>query len=241
MVQWKALNWKHIGWYTLALALLIYVFTQSYSYLESRSAYSLPLAGQIIVIDPGHGGRDGGAMSKTGLQEKEVTLAISLYLRDLLQQSGAFVVMTREEDIELSSEEAHRQGRRKVEDLTNRVKVINESDADFLVSIHLNSIASPKWRGAQTFYHPKDVVNKQLAESIQYELTRNLENTNRKAKANQDIFMLKNADIPGVLVEAGFLSNPDEAALLGQSEYQKQVALAIYTGILYYYQDTYDV
>ena len=229
---------RKIVWFSLGAAILIYILTLSYQYFDSKSAYSLPLAGQMIVLDPGHGGRDGGAASQSGVLEKDVTLTIAFYLRDLLEPSGAFVTMTRETDTELSSEESRRKGQRKREDLTNRVRLINESDADFLVSIHLNSIPSPKWSGAQTFYDPSREENKRMAELVQEELIRNLENTNRQEKATQDIFLLKHAQIPGILVEAGFLSNPEEASLLNTEEYQKKVALAIYMGILRYYGES---
>lgn len=220
-----------------ALAVLIYIFNTQVTYEFSKTAWSLPLSGKIIIIDPGHGGPDGGAVSKAGVIEKEVTLAISIYLRDLLQQSGALVLMTRETDIELASEEAKRAGRRKVEDLKNRVTMINDSDADLLISIHLNSIASPRWRGSQTFFHPQYSESEEIALFIQDELIRNLTNTNRKAKKNQDLFILRQSKVPGVIVEVGFLSNPGESALLETAEYQKSVAMSIYQGILRYATD----
>ncbi|WP_025028073.1 N-acetylmuramoyl-L-alanine amidase CwlD [Caldalkalibacillus mannanilyticus] len=218
-----------------AFAVLIYIFTTDQSYDFSRSAWSLPLTGKVIILDPGHGGADGGAISKQGLIEKEVTLAISIYLRDLLQQSGALVLMTRETDTDLADEESKRAGRRKVEDLKNRVKMINENNADLFISIHLNSIPSPKWRGAQSFFHPQFEESHQVSLFIQDELIRNLENTNRKAKKNQDIFILRHAEIPGSLVEVGFLSNAEESILLETAEYQKKVASSIYQGILRFY------
>ena len=223
-----------LGVLSLVTACLIYLANQLF---VPAPATGLPLSGQIIVIDPGHGGRDGGAVSRSGLVEKEITLAISLYLRDLLEASGALVIMTRESDQELASEEARLLGRRKKEDLLNRVKIINREYADLFVSIHLNSVPSPKWRGAQTFYNPKWPESERLAQFIQEELIRNLENTHRLPKKNQDIFILRTSHIPGVLIEVGFLSHPEEAALLGQEEYQKKVAFAIYTGILRYYSN----
>ncbi|WP_202081273.1 N-acetylmuramoyl-L-alanine amidase CwlD [Caldalkalibacillus salinus] len=216
----------------IALAVLIAIFNSPISYDFSRSAWSLPLSGQIIMIDPGHGGPDGGAVSKEGIIEKEVTLAIAFYLRDMLQESGALVLMTRESDIELSTPEAKRQGRRKAEDLKNRVNMINESEADYFISIHLNSIGAAKWRGAQTFYQPKYEASERMAKLIQSEIMRNLENTNRQAKKTQDVYLLKHVERPGVLVEVGFLSNPEESTLLSTAEYQKSVAASIYEGLL---------
>lgn len=212
---------------------LLNVFVEDSTYDTFKS----PLFGEVIVLDAGHGGEDGGASSKMGTIEKDVTLSIALYVRDLLQQSGAFVLMTRETDVDLASEEADRLGKRKVEDLQNRVKFVQEQDASLFVSIHLNSIASPRWRGAQTFYHPKNVQSKHLAKNIQAELVRNLENTDRQMKASQDLYILKYSDMPGVLVEAGFLSHPQEAQLLASEDYQKQIAASIYFGILRYLED----
>ena len=222
-----------------ALATLIYLFSTEAFYEDPRlqSAWSLPLSGKIIFLDPGHGGMDGGAVSREGLVEKEVALAISIYLRDLLQQAGALVLMTRETDMDLATEEDRRLGRSKVEDLKNRINQINTSDADFLISIHLNSIPSPRWRGAQTIYHPEKEENRLMAELIQEELIQQLQNTTRKARANQDIFILRHANLPSVLVEVGFLSNPIEADLLATADYQKKVAAAIYTGIIRYYSN----
>lgn len=221
---------------SIVMALGLYMLNEAID-RGTKSALGLPLTGQIIIIDPGHGGRDGGAVSRSGVVEKEVALAISIYLRDLLQQAGAFVIMTRETDMELASEEAHRLGRRKKEDLMNRVKLINGSQGDLFVSIHLNSISSPNWRGAQTFYNPLWDESERLARFVQDELIRNLENTNRHAKKNQEVYILKASQIPGILVEVGFLSNPHEAGLLATADYQKKVAFAIYEGILRYYSD----
>ncbi|MFS0784908.1 N-acetylmuramoyl-L-alanine amidase CwlD [Shouchella sp. 1P09AA] len=199
---------------------------------EDSTTWHLPLSGKVIILDPGHGGMDGGASSKTGLLEKQVTLDVSLKLRDYLQEAGALVLMTREEDRDLASEETKKIKHRKSEDLRKRVEMVNESDADFFVSVHMNAIPSPKWRGAQTFYHLKDKQNEDLAVFIQEEIKRNLENTNRYAKPIHHVYLLKQAEIPGALVEAGFLSNPEEAALLEGDDYQEKMAASIYEGIL---------
>jgi N-acetylmuramoyl-L-alanine amidase len=228
------LNYKKTILGCFAFAVLTYIFTTQSTYDFSKSAWSLPLSGKVFIIDAGHGGPDGGAVSKSGVIEKEVSLAISIYLRDFLQQSGALVLMTRETDRELATDEDKQLGRRKVEDLKNRVRLINESNADYLVSIHLNSIPSPRWRGAQTFFNPQFKGSEAMALFVQDELIRNLSNTNRKAKKNQDIFILRQSELPGVLVEVGFLSNAEESALLETAMYQKSVAASIYQGILRY-------
>ncbi len=226
---------KTLGW-VLAFFLLIVIFTYKLPDHSSWSTWTLPLAGTVIAIDAGHGGKDGGAMSQDGEQiEKEITLPISLYLRDFLQESGAFVIMTREEDKDLASPESHKLGKRKSEDIRNRVKFVNENAPDFLVSIHLNAIPSPKWKGAQTFYSPQFKDSQQLAYFIQDEIKRVLSNTDRKAMKTDDIFLIREVKTPAVLVEVGFLSNEEEAQKLGSTEYQKAMANAIYQGILRHY------
>ncbi|MEW9670198.1 N-acetylmuramoyl-L-alanine amidase CwlD [Ammoniphilus sp. 3BR4] len=225
--QKKVLLW--IACFLLLLSIITYEYPMS----ESWTAWSLPLSGAIIAIDPGHGGFDGGAMSKDGVIEKDVALNISLYLRDFLQEAGALVIMTREVDEDLVQE--GKKGQLKREDIHRRVRMINASHADLAVSIHLNAIPSPKWFGAQTFYFPAKQENQILAFLIQDEIKNKLENTTRFAKKKGDMYLLKNVEMPSALVEVGFLSNPEEASRLASEKYQKSMANAIYQGILRYY------
>lgn len=226
---------KALGW-LLACMLLIVIFTYRIPDHSSWSTWRLPLAGTVIAIDPGHGGIDGGAISADGqVIEKDVTLQISMYLRDFLQQSGAFVIMTREEDKDLATQEARRTGKRKSADIRNRVKFVNDNSPDFLVSIHLNSIPSPKWSGAQTFYYPGFKESGELAYLIQNEIKRVLNNTTRESLKTGDVYLIREVTCPAVLVEVGFLSNVEEAAKLRTSDYQKAMANAIYQGILRHY------
>ncbi|MED0757525.1 N-acetylmuramoyl-L-alanine amidase CwlD [Aneurinibacillus thermoaerophilus] len=202
---------------------------------ESWSVWSLPLSGKIIVVDAGHGGPDGGAKSKGGIIEKDITLPISMYLRDFLQEAGALVIMTRETDTDLAAPGTKGLSKRKTEDLLRRVRLIKDNQADLLISIHLNAIPSPRWSGAQTFYSPALKQSGQMAHLIQDEIKRVISNTDRVAKKTDDIFILRTAECPSVLVEVGFLSNEQEAKLMATSRYQKQMANAIYQGILRYY------
>ncbi|MEW9676527.1 N-acetylmuramoyl-L-alanine amidase CwlD [Lentibacillus sp. L22] len=196
--------------------------------------WSLPLAGKTIVIDPGHGGPDGGAEGKDNTQEKDITLNVAKKVRNYLQQSGALVYLTREEDIDLADKGTSGLSRRKSEDIRKRVAFIQEKHADFFVSIHLNAIPSSRWHGAQTFYYPKFEESKHLAKMIQSEVIRNLENTNRTPLALNTVYLLKHAGVPGALVELGFLSNEQEREQLKQDDYQLKMAGSIYEGILRY-------
>lgn len=171
---------------------------------EDTSTLEMPLSGNVIILDAGHGGVDGGSVAKSGTLEKDVALDISLKLRDYLQASGALVYMTREDDSDLANESTRGFSNRKTEDLKSRLEVINSSNADYYVSLHLNATPSSKWRGAQTFYNRTFEESKLMAESVQGEMVRQLENTNRSALPIHNIFLVDRAEIPGVLVEVGF-------------------------------------
>ncbi|MGW8263990.1 N-acetylmuramoyl-L-alanine amidase, partial [Bacillus sp. LR--39] len=146
-------------------------------------------------------------------------------------------IMTRESDTDLAPEGTKGYSRRKAEDLRQRVKLINHSEAELYISIHLNAIPSQKWSGAQSFYYGKYAENEKVAKYIQDELRRNLENTTRKAKRIHGIYLMQNVTKPGALIEVGFLSNPNEATLLGKPKYQDKVASSIYKGILRYFTE----
>lgn len=225
---------KIVGW-GLGLFLLLYLILSPIETSEQAwGTWSLPLSGKTIVIDPGHGGPDGGAEGTDGTHEKGISLEVAKKLRDLLQQSGAMVYLTREEDKDLADAETSGLSKRKSEDIRKRLQFIHDKEADFFVTIHLNAIPSPRWHGAQTFYYPKFPESKHLAKMIQAEMVRNLENTNREALSINGIYLLENAEVPGSLVEIGFLSNEQERELLKQESYQRQMAGSIYEGILRY-------
>lgn len=226
-------KWKIVG-FILGLLVLFLILQHNFTENNSWKSWNLPLSGKIILVDPGHGGPDGGAGSDQTL-EKDIALKISLKLRDYLQQQGALVNMTRDSDIDLAAPDTRGYSRRKVEDLKNRLKLINNPDNNFFVSIHLNAIPSSKWSGAQTFYAPQHVENEKAAKFIQDELRKNLGNTTRKAKPLTHVYILKYAKKPGVLVEVGFLSNPAERANLKKDSYQEKVADSIYKGIIRYF------
>ncbi|KPV57116.1 N-acetylmuramoyl-L-alanine amidase [Paenibacillus sp. A3] len=220
----------------LLVALMLFMFTYELPSTKTWTYWTMPLSGKIIALDAGHGGPDGGARSKDGLEEKDVNLAIALALRDYLQQSGALVVMTREDDRDLAAPETKGYSKRKTEDLLKRAEFVTKQKSNLFVSIHLNSIPSPRWSGAQTFFYPNHADNSTLATLIQEEMKRNLKNTDRVAKqADKEIYLLKAMTIPSALVEVGFLSNPGEAQLLRDPVYQKKIATSIYQGILRYY------
>jgi|SRR5690554_3531888 len=183
----------------------------------------------VIYIDAGHGGYDGGAKGSNGSVEKDINLNIAIYLSNYLKQAGFKVYMTRSEDKDFVTQG---RGSKKKRDLDNRIKMINESDCDFFVSIHANSLGDSRWRGAQTFYYNRFEESELLAKCIQDSLTRVLKNTHRKAKVIRNIYLFKVMEKPGVLIESGFLSNLEEESLLKQDKYQDLIAFAIYLGML---------
>jgi len=219
----------------LLVVLMLFMFTYELPATKTWTYWTMPLSGKTIALDAGHGGPDGGAESKEGTMEKDINLAITMHLRDYLQEAGAIVVMTRESDRDLADPLTKGYSKRKTEDLINRAQFITKQNADLFVSVHLNSIPSAKWSGAQTFYYPNHKDSGMLAALIQDEIKRNLKNTDRVAKPLEGNYLLKTIKIPSSLVEVGFLSNPAEAGLLKNPAYQKKVAASIYQGILRYY------
>lgn len=231
-ISWRSIKKAMLG--AMLLALMIGIIAYDMPTAKTVNYWSLPLSGKIIGIDAGHGGPDGGAVSREGLIEKDINLSVSLYLRDYLQQAGAIVVMTREGDYDLAKDDTRGYSKRKTEDLKQRVRSIEEKGVDLFISVHMNSVPSNRWSGAQTFYYPNHEDNKAMAKFVQDELRTTLENTDRVAKTVNTVYLLKALKIPSVLVEVGFLSHPEESTLLGDDVYQRKVATGIYRGILRY-------
>lgn len=186
-----------------------------------------------VVLDPGHGGIDGGAQAN-GVTEKDVNLAIALNLRDLLSAQGFRVIMTREDDRSIHDPGITQIARQKRSDLHNRLQILEDQPDAILVSIHQNKFEQSSSQGAQVFFGPNNPTSEVLAQSIQQAFVELLQPQNERQikRAENNLFLLYEAKAPAVMVECGFLSNPEEAALLSQEPYQKQVAFAVMTGIL---------
>lgn len=210
--------------YYIGIVLAVFLFGISFTRANPVES-DLKLLGKVIYLDPGHGGTDPGAVYKD-IYEKDITLSICKKLKELLEQEGAIVYMTRYDDYDLSSSTYNRKKR----DLNNRAKVINESMADMYISIHLNSINSTTWRGIQVFYDDINKNNKTIASILQNNL-----NKERKIKEIDNILMNRKIKIPGVLIEAGFLSNPNDRYLLKDSNYQYKLSNKIKESIIEYF------
>lgn len=167
--------------------------------------------------------------------EKDINLSISLKLKALLEAKNIKVVMTREEDIGLYSQE---DAYKKRADLDNRIELIHSCKADLALSIHQNSFTDESIKGAQVFYYSESVQGKQLAETLQSQIVETIADGNhRKAKSNTSYYMLKKTQCPLVIVECGYLSNHKESALLLEEEYQDKMAYAIQLAVIHFIND----
>ncbi len=194
------------------------------------------MAEKTFLIDPGHGGTFPGRVNESNVLEKDINLDIALKLDQFLEETGALVVMTRRTDTDLIPQENKEEKLllQQRADLEQRIQIGVQSNADYFISIHCNSIPNEKWSGAQTFYNPDDSESQALAQAIQQMLTEQLGDHDREALPREDTYLFKNATMPTVIVECGFLSNAEEAAKLQDPAYQQQLAWAIYLGINQY-------
>lgn len=229
---------KIIKLMAMIFGLCVMFISSTTHYTEAVNASRLPIRNKVIMIDPGHGGIDPGAVGRTGVLEDEINLKIAFKLRKLIEQFGGVGLMIREDDSGLYSEGKSRIRDMKNEDLRERHRIINESGADILISIHLNFFPQSQYYGAQCFYNKGDEEGKKLAELIQAELVDVIKNNNtRKAKSIDSVYILKNNKMPSVLIECGFLSNHEEERLLQNDNYQEKLAWAIFMGVMKYFEE----
>ena len=219
----------------ILLCLSVFLFLM----LRSTRRITLETAAPVrtlppVLIDPGHGGEDGGAVSGDVL-EKHINLAVSHDVADLLRLCGYTVSMTRDTDDALTSEgeDVHK---RKYNDMKMRLDLYNATPDNVVVSIHQNKFDAAASHGAQVFYSPNHPNSAVLAEALRKSVTGMLQpdNTRTCKTAGKEIFLLKNARVPAVIVECGFISNRQERELLVTDDYQKQLALAIAAGLMNY-------
>lgn len=208
-----------------ALFLLILLITSTSSIIIASSIVEID---NLIYLDPGHGGPDGGAEGINDVFEKDIVFKVCIKLKEYLNRAGYNVLLTRDGDYDLAPDDSKN---RKRDDIHERVRRINESRCLLYVSIHANIYSSPKIYGAQVFYNKTNEKSKLLAEEIQETITAILQNTNRKARSINDKYLIENSKPLGCLVEIGFLSNPNEVILLQDAYYQEKMAYAIYLGI----------
>lgn len=188
---------------------------------------------QTIVIDAGHGGEDGGATSCTGVLESHLNLEIALRLRDLCHLLGYETRMIRTSDISVYTQ-GNTLAAKKASDLRQRVRIVNSLENGILISIHQNVFADSRYDGAQVFYAPTG-SSKELADILQSAFVASVNpGSNRKSKPANGVYLMQHIERPGILVECGFLSNPEEEAKLRSADYQKKLCCVIVSGLSRY-------
>lgn len=211
------------------LLLVLGMFVSSAFWIDHATsvvAYQSPKQQHCFIIDPGHGGVDGGATSCTGVLESAINLQIALRLNDLLNFMGYRTIMIRTKDISVYTE-GETIAQKKISDLKERVRICNATEGSVLISIHQNNFNDSKYSGAQVFFSDTK-GSKEFASHLQADFVHILNpGSRRAAKEAAGIYLLEHAQCPAVLVECGFLSNPVEEALLRTSEYQKKLCCVI--------------
>ena len=238
----KIVGVKHYLALFLTLVIISIIIVLLYWNLRSvRPAFIGAFSnGNIVIIDPGHGGMDGGATGVSGMLEKECTLEISKKLDLLMAFVGVPAVMTRTEDLSLDHQGDVSIRQNKVSDLKARLRIAEETENAVFISVHLNKFTESKYRGAQVFYAPKNPNSELLAKIMQKSIITAIAdgNTRTYKKSTDDVYLMRNASCPAVTVECGFVSNPEEEALLKDDDYQKKLALAIAGGYLEYINES---
>lgn len=205
--------------------------------INSANTDTITYSTPVIIIDAGHGGFDGGAVTKDGVPEKDINLSIALYLQEYLSVLGFNTVLTRDRDQSLESEGLDTIRSKKTSDLHNRMKIMEDTDNSIFISIHQNIYTQEKYSGIQVFYSPKSAEESSaLASSIQQTVVGTLQpdNTRQIKECGTSVYLIYNAVKPAVLVECGFLSNFEEAEKLKTKNYQKKMAFCIAMGIQNY-------
>lgn len=188
---------------------------------------------QTVIIDAGHGGPDGGTSADDGTLEKDLNLQIAIKLNESLNSMGIKTVMIRTEDISVHDASANTIRQKKVSDLKNRLRIINETDNSIFVSIHQNHFSDSRYSGTQVFYSKNNPQSSVLADCIRQSVISDLqkENTRETKPSGTDIYLLYHAESPAVMVECGFLSNINESKNLKNENYQKELAFVLALGI----------
>lgn len=203
---------------------------------DTVQTVALPVTNKVIVLDAGHGIPDEGAQSSNGVSEASINLKIALKVQNLLEQSGATVILTRSDENAIYDIDSKTLRQKKISDIHNRVKIGNESSADIFVSIHLNKILQGEYWGWQCFYKEGNENSMKLAKIIQENLNGAIQKDNKRVAMKIDnVYIIKHVEIPTAIVECGFLSNEEEEKQLLLDEYQDKLAWGIYNGIISYF------
>lgn len=200
---------------------------------EAKSASADAERKKVILLDPGHGGEDGGAVGINGVLEKDLNLMISQTLYDLFRFSGYDVRATRDEDIMLYDRNADYKGRKKILDLAARLDIANDTMPDLFVGIHMNSFPQEKYSGLTVYYSPNKSVSHDAADALRGDVIRYLqpENDRELKAAGSNIYILNRIEYPAILIECGFLSNSEECEMLCTEEYRRRLSFVIFSSL----------
>lgn len=192
-----------------------------------------------LVIDPGHGGEDGGTVGVNGILEKDLNLSLSEGLGEILRFSGYEVVQTRKEDKMLYDRNVNYQGRKKMLDLKGRLEIAQAVEPDLFIGIHMNAFPEQKYSGLSVYYSKNCPESKTAADIIRTEVKNNLQpDNNREIKAaNSNIYILDRIGCPAVLIECGFLSNPEECEKLSSYDYRRKLSLVFYSSLVSFLEE----
>lgn len=215
----------------VCLSSVIGVFLRFY---QSEPTFSISPGRPVIIIDAGHGGMDGGAVSASGIMEKDINLSIALKLEALLEVLGFDTVMVRDSDRSIHDENAVTVRQQKSSDLKNRLNLLEDTHSGILISIHQNIYSQASAYGTQVFYGPNRGESALLAEYLQKTITGYLQPDNHREikQAGDSLYILYHAAKPAVMVECGFLSNPQDLILLQDETYQEKMAFSIAAGLM---------
>ena len=216
----------------IAVLLILVVMFSFATIVKTKSKTVAQVSDKTVVIDAGHGGADGGCVGVDGVLEKDINLSLSKKVKSVFEENGYKVIMTRETDTDLSDKDKKTIKSQKNSDLKNRAKLVNNSNCSLFISIHMNQYTSPEIFGAQVFYNSNDAKSEQYAKSVM-ECLKKIDDKNKRLAKNipNKNLVFSNINVAGILVECGFLSNPDECKKLQNEEYQKKIANAIYDGV----------
>ena len=221
----------------VAIAVSLVILLTAFSFFPANAQNS---TAPKVILDAGHGGFDGGAVAHDGTVEKDINLSIAVYTKEILKLNGFDVIMSRETDSGTEENSKDSIASKKRSDLKKRLSLMNDNPNAIFVSVHLNKFTTSAANGAQVFYGcgKNETLSKMLAQSIQQSICAALQPNNKRVikKGNENSYLLKNATVPAIIVECGFLSNKKELELLKTEDYQRKTAFCIANGIMEFYK-----
>ena len=224
--------------YIVIVVIIICVIFLNVRKTKTLPTIAIPSTNRSVIIDAGHGLPDAGAVGYECLTVEKINLSIAMKLQKLLESSGTITYLTRSDENGIYDINSKSIKQKKISDIKNRVELINKTGSEILISIHLNKFSDNKYSGWQVFYRENSEESNRLADCIQNSINKNIDRENKRiTKPIKDIYIIDNSKIPAVIVECGFISNPEEAILLQDETYQNKIVWGIYIGIQEYFKE----